>query len=127
MGIRETWNSIEAVLVERGFPMIDADDVPQNRRSMIRVVEIQGENTLRGAFASGRVRLSFVVEIVLFYDTTNDARIERRVAEDSEGVIAAIYADVNLTNHHFLGAVLERTPGVVRNVMRFAFQGEAAL
>lgn len=107
--------------------MIDADDVPQNRRSMIRVVEIQGENTLRGAFASGRVRLSFVVEIVLFYDTTNDARIERRVAEDSEGVIAAIYADVNLTNHHFLGAVLERTPGVVRNVMRFAFQGEAAL
>jgi len=127
MNVRDVWNGLEAVLVECGFPIMDADDVPQGRRSMIRMVEIPGENTLRGAFAAARVRLSFVVEVVLLYDTTNDTRVERKVAEDAERVIAAIYADVNLTNHHFLGAVLERTPGVIRNVIRFAFQGEAAL
>lgn len=128
MGIRETWNDLEAVLVKRGFPVVDADDVAQGRRCVIRVTNIQTQQPIRGTFAAQKVRLAFGIEVVLIYETANDRRVERKAAEDAEDVIHAIYTDVNLTNHHFTGAVIERdaTRGLVTNTIRFDFQAEAA-
>jgi len=127
MGIRETWNSIEAVLVKQGFPLVDADDVPRERKATIRIVEVPGDQQLRGTIGSGRVRLVFAIEIVLTYSVGSDKRVERKVAEDAEDVIAAIYKDVNLANHHFVGATVARdaTKGIVQNTIRFDWQSQA--
>lgn len=129
MGIREIWNSIETVLAERGFPLADADDVAQGKRCTIRVVEIPGEQQLRGTIGSGVVRLVFVVQIALVYEIGVDKRLERKIAEDAESVIAGIYGDVNLSNHHFTGATIDRdiAKGVVMNTMRFDFQSQATV
>jgi hypothetical protein len=129
MGIRETWNLLEAVLVKRGFPLADADDAPQGRRCTIRVIEVPGDQQLRGSIGSGTIRLVFALEVALSYEVGNDKRVERRVAEDAEDVIAAIYDEVNLTNHHFVGASIQRDAarGVIMNVMRFDFQSQASL
>ena len=128
MGIREIWNALEAVVTARGFPIVDADDVPQGRRASIRVTEIPSEQPTRGAIGSGRVRLVFNVQVVLMYDTGSDRRVERKIAEDAEDVIHAIYSDVNLSNHHFVGAVIERdaTRGLVTDTIRFDFQSQVA-
>ena len=128
MGIREIWNALEATVTARGFPIADADDVPQGRRASIRVTEIPSQQDIRGAIGSGRVRLVFNVQIVLMYDMGSDRRLERKIAEDAEDVIHAIYTDVNLSNHHFVGAVIERDPTrtLVTDTIRFDFQAEVA-
>jgi len=128
MGIREIWNDLEAVLVKCGFPVVDADDVVQGRRAVIRVTSIQTQQPTRGSIAAARVRLAFGMEVAITYETSNDLRVERKAAEDAEDVIYAIYTDVNLTNHHFTGASIDRDParGVVTNTIRFDFQSEAA-
>jgi len=128
MGIREVWNALEAVMVERGFPLADSDEIPQSRRCAIRVSEIPSEQPIRGAVGGGRIRVSFVIEVALFYDITPDKRLDRKVAEDAEDVIAAIYHGVNLSNHQFLGATVDRNAaqGMVTTTIRFAFQTEAA-
>jgi hypothetical protein len=124
VGIRETWNSLEAVLAKHGFPLGDADEVQQGRKALIRIAEIPGDQQLRGTIGSGRVRLVYGIEIVLTYAIGTDKRVERKVAEDAEDVISAIYLDVNLTNHHFIGAGVTRRDGMVTNVLRFDFQGQ---
>lgn len=129
MGIRETWNTIEAALVKRGFPLTDIDQVPQGRRCTIRVTEIPGDQERRGSVGSGMVRISWRLEIALTYDTGSDKRVERRVAEDAEDVIAAIYGLTSLVNHQFIGASIDRRSreGELVNTMRFSFQDQATL
>lgn len=129
MSIRTTWNSIEAVLVELGFPLADADETPQGRRCTIRVVEIPGDQARRGAIGSGTVRLVWGIEIAIAYEVANNKRVERKIAEDAEDIISAVYADVSLRNHNYIGASIERdkVQGVVTNTMRWNFQDETAL
>lgn len=127
MGIREIWNTLEATMTRLGFPLTDTDDVSQPRRCTIRITEVPSEMPTRGTFASGVVRLVFSVQVVLIYEASGDKRVERKVAEDAEDAIHAIYTDVNLSNHHFLGAAIERDParGLVTNTIRFDFQSQA--
>jgi hypothetical protein len=128
MNVREIWNALDAVLVSKGFPVADVDDVPQGRRCSIQITGVPSEQPLRGAISSGRVRLIWEFQIVLMYDTGSDRRIEKKIAEDAETVIHAIYTSVNLSNHHFISAVIERDPnrGLVTDTIRFDFQAEAA-
>jgi hypothetical protein len=130
VGIRSTWNTIETVLNEHGFPLIDVDEVPQGRRCTMRITEIPGDQQLRGSVGSGVIRLVWGIEIALIYDLVNDKRLERTIGEDAERVIAAIYGDPHMTpNHHFVGASVERniTQGVVVNTMRFNIAEQATL
>ncbi len=130
MGIRETWNTIETVLVENGFSLADVDQVPQGRRCTMRIVEIPGDQIIRGAIGSGQIRLVWGIEIALVYDVSSDKRLERTIGEDAERVIAAIYGDPHMTkNHHFVSASVERNiaQGVVVNTMRFDVQDQATL
>jgi hypothetical protein len=129
VNIRDIWNAMEAVIVKHGFTLIDTDDVPQSKRCTIRIVEIPGDQQLRGSIGSGMIRLVFAIEVALTYVTTTDKRIERKLAEDAEDIIAAIYGSVNLSNHHFIGATVARDPtkGIVTNTMRFDFQSQATL
>ncbi|MDD5391079.1 MAG: hypothetical protein PHD37_17210 [Gallionellaceae bacterium] len=127
MGIKEIWNTLEATLVKRGFAVVDVEDVQQGKRCVIRVSEVIGDHPARGTMASGVVRLTFALQVVLVYEWGGDARIERAVAEDAEDVVHAIYTDVNLSNHRFIGATIERDParGVVTDTIRFDFQSQA--
>lgn len=130
MGIRSTWICIEAVLNKRGFELADVDQVPQGRRCTMRIVEIPGDQIQRGAIGGGKIRLVWGLEIALIYEIGNDKRLERKVAEDAEDVIAAIYGDETITNaHRYVGASIERNvaQGVVVNTMRFDVQDQAAL
>lgn len=128
MGIRDIWNTLEATLVKRGFAVVDSEDVQQGKRCVIRVSEVIGDHPARGTMASGVVRVTFAVNVVLVYEWGGDARVERTVAEDAEDVVHAIYTDVNLSNHKFIGATIERDPqrGVVTDTIRFDFQSQAA-
>jgi hypothetical protein len=129
VSIRDIWNAVEAVVVKQGFVLADVDDVSQGKRYTIRVLEIPGDQQLRGSIGSGMVRLVFAIEVSLVYVAANDKRIERKVAEDAETIIAAIYGNVNLSNHHYTGSVVERNAatGVVTNRLRFDFQSQATL
>lgn len=130
MGIRSTWNCIETVLNENGFPLADVDQVQQGRRCTMKIVTIPGDQQLRGSVGNGLIRLVWGIEIALVYDIGNDKRLERTIGEDAERVIASIYGDPVLTrNQHFVGATVERntTQGVVTNTMRFDVQDQAVL
>lgn len=96
----------------------------------MRIVEIPGDQQLRGSIGSGQIRLVWGIEIALIYDVVNDKRLERKIAEDAEDVISAIYGEPTMSkNHRFVGARIDRnaTPGVVANTMRFDVQDQAAL
>jgi hypothetical protein len=127
MGIRAIWNALEAVLVEQGFPLLDTDEVPQGKRSTLRVTEIPSEQPIRGTVGSGKIRLTFAIQVVLFYEVGTDRRLERKIAEDAESTILAIYNDVNLANHRFVGSSIDRDAarGLVMNTIRFDFQSQA--
>jgi hypothetical protein len=64
---------------------------------------------------------------VLFYEVGTDRRLERKIAEDAESTILAIYNDVNLANHRFVGSSIDRDAarGLVMNTIRFDFQSQA--
>jgi hypothetical protein len=128
MGIKVIWNAVEAVLVQHGFVLADAQDQAHPKRAVIRVAEITGDQTVRGAISSGVVRVTFGVQVELTYEWGGDARVERDVAEDAEGLIRAIYIDVNLSNHRFVGATIERdlARNVVTDTIRFEFQSQTA-
>ncbi len=126
MGIREIWNELEAVVVKRGFTVVDSMDVQQARRCIIRIVEIPSDQPTRGTLAASIVRLTFGIQIDLCYDWSGDVRIERTMAEDAEDMILAIYTDVNLANQRFVGATIERDPtkSIIVNAIRFDFQSQ---
>jgi len=129
MSIAATWAKIEAALKKRGLEMADFDEVPQPRRCTIRITSIPSDQERRGAIGSNVIRISWAIEVAITYDTTTDKRVEKQIAEDAESVVAAIYADANLTNHHFVGATIERNKAsnTVTNTMRFDFQDQATL
>jgi len=130
VGIRSTWDCIETILNKRGFPLADVDQVPQGRRCTMRIVEIPGDQIQRGAIGGGNIRLVWGIEVALIYDIGTDKRLERKVAEDAEDIIAAIYGDSLITHaHRYIGASIERNiaQGVVVNTMRFDVQDQAAL
>ncbi|MDD5547154.1 MAG: hypothetical protein PHO67_08390 [Candidatus Omnitrophica bacterium] len=130
MGIKSTWNTIETILNKKGFPLMEVDTVPQGKRCTMRIVEVPGDQMLRGAIGSGQIRLVWGIEIALMYDVGTDKRLERTIGEDAEKVIAAIYGDADMgTKHHFVGAAIERDTvrGMVTNTMRFDVQDQAAL
>ena len=126
MSIRSTWNLIEAALTKRGFQLSGAEDVPQGRKVVIRVQQIDGDQELRGSVGSGKVRVSWKLDVILSYDMENDIRQDRAVAEDAEDVIAALYS-ITLRNHQFVQAVITREGTVLTNTLRFAFQDDAEL
>lgn len=126
MGIVATWNAIEAAMVKRGFKLADYDDVPQGGRFTMRIMEVPGNQEVRGTIASGVVRLSWNLEVVLYYELENNKRVERKIAEDAESVIAALYG-VNLTNHHFLRAEIARGEMMARSIFHFDFQDQVTL
>jgi hypothetical protein len=128
MGIKEIWNEIEAVVVKRGFTVVDSMDVQQGRRCVIRVIEIPSDQPTRGTLAASVVRLTFSISISLCYDWGGDARIERVMAEDAEDMILAICTDVKLANQKFVGATIERDPtkSIVVDNLRFDFQSQTS-
>jgi hypothetical protein len=129
VGIRDIYNAIESTLGKLGFPLADTDEIPQGKKATIRVVDIPGDQILRGTIGGGSVRLNFGIEISVVYSIGTDKRIERKVAEDAEDIIAAIYRDVNTFNHQFVGATVVRDVAKqqVMNTMRFDFQSQVAL
>lgn len=126
MSIATTWDNIEAALKAKGFQLAGPGDVVQGNRCQVRISRIDDNNSTRGAIQSGVIRLSWELEIVLTYEIKNDMRQEREIGRDAELVIAGIYAS-GLTNHHFSGASIDRTSGVLKNTIRFEFQDEARL
>ncbi len=128
MGIRTVWNEVEKILIGLGFELADVDDIPQPRRCTMRIVEVPTQQRVRGAIGSGVVRVTWFVDIVLTYDVGTDKRVERKVAEDAEDVITAIYSSTSLSNHYFDGATIDRNADrkQVVNTMRFVFQEQAA-
>ena len=128
MSVRTIWNEVEKVLGDYGWVISDVDDVQQERRCTIRIAEVPTQQRLRGAIGSGVVRITWNMEVVLYYNIGTNKRIERKVAEDAEDILAAIYASKVLVNHYFDGATIERDASrlQVMNTMKFVFQDQAA-